>query len=183
MIFPSAGHNSQSTSRRQDPGAIANGYKEGDLMIEFLDLVCHELDLLGVAYIKESKEDNLTSWTDRIKTGSGSVVVEYHMDAAHPSAGGTVTILEVDADRLDRYCGNKMSTTTAEILGIPNKGVRSEADTRFKRLALMKEQGIVMLHEVCFITNPSEVARFQVKKRELAKAHALLLKEFEALVS
>ena len=40
MIFISDGHNSQSKTIKQDPGAInSKNIKEGDLTIEFIDLV------------------------------------------------------------------------------------------------------------------------------------------------
>jgi hypothetical protein len=52
---------------------------KGDLTIEFRDLVCQELDLLNAKYIKDLDEESLSMYLNRIKTGSGSVVVEYHV--------------------------------------------------------------------------------------------------------
>jgi hypothetical protein len=79
-IFISAGHNSKSKTIKQDPGAVnKQGIKEGDLTIEFRDLVCQELDLLNANYIKDLDEESLSMYLNRIKTGSGSVVVEYHL--------------------------------------------------------------------------------------------------------
>lgn len=182
MIFISAGHNSKSSIVRQDPGAIGNGYKEGDLTIEFRDLVCNELNLLGAKFIKDSDEENLQQYVDRIQTGSGSVVVEYHFDAATPQATGTTTLVEVDADRLDKAFATELSNTTSSLLGITNRGVKSEADTRHKRLALMKEDGIICLHELGFITNAGDLQKYNVKKKELAKLHAKILVKYEAII-
>jgi N-acetylmuramoyl-L-alanine amidase len=181
MIFISAGHHSKH-SVKPDPGAIGNGFKEGDLTIEFRDLVCHELDLLGVKYIKDFDNETLQQYVDRIKTGAGSVVIEYHFDAATPQATGTTSLIEVDGDRLDRAFAKELVDATSLILGIRNRGVRSEAETRHGRLALMKETGIICLHELCFISNSNDISRYNIKKKELAKAHAQLLIKYEKII-
>lgn len=71
-IFISAGHNSKSKNIKQDPGAVnKQGIKEGDLTIEFRDLVCQELDLLNANYIKDLDEESLSMYLNRVKTGTG----------------------------------------------------------------------------------------------------------------
>jgi N-acetylmuramoyl-L-alanine amidase len=109
-------------------------------------------------------------------------VVEYHFDAATPQATGTTTLIEIDGDRLDKAFAKELSDTTSLILNINNRGVKSEADTRHKRLALMKENGIVALHEICFITNINDLKNYHLKKKELAKAHAQIIKKYEDLI-
>lgn len=185
MIFISAGHNSQSHSIKQDPGAVnKEGIKEGDLTIEFRDLVCHELDLLGVKYKKDSDEESLAMYLNRIDTGSGSVVCEYHFDAAESeTATGCTSLIQENADRLDKAYATKLANTTASILGIHNRGVISESQSHRGRLGLMREEGLVCLVEIGFITNPDDLQRYHLKKKELAKAHALLHQEAELLIS
>lgn len=183
MVFLSSGHNSKSTKIKQDPGAIANGFKEGDLAIEFKLLVSNELTKLGVSHVMDSEEESLQQYVNRIQTGTASVVVEYHFDAATPQATGTVSVVEVDADKNDVAFASDLVNATASILGIKNKGLRSEADTRHKRLALMSENGIVCLHELCFLTNINDLNKYQANKKVLAKAHADIIKKYENLIS
>lgn len=182
MVFLSSGHNSQSKTIKQDPGAIGNGYKEGDLAIEFKNLVVRELRALGVAYVLDSEEESLQAYVNRIQTGNASVVIEYHFDAATSTATGTTSLVELDRDKNDVAFATELSNTTASILGIRNRGVKTEADTRHKRLALMTETGIVCLHELAFISNANDVARFQKGKLQLAKAHATIIKKYEDLI-
>lgn len=181
MIFISAGHHSKHPVN-PDPGAIGNGFKEGDLTIEFRDLVCYELDLLGVKYIKDFDNETLQQYVDRVKTGDGSVVIEYHFDAATPQATGTTSLIEIDGDRLDKAFAKELADTTSLILGIRNRGVKSEAETRHGRLALMKENGIICLHELCFISNSDDIAKYNFKKKDLAKAHAQILIKYEKII-
>lgn len=183
MIFLSAGHNAQSQSIKADPGAINKyGVKEGDLTIEFRDLVAKELDFLGVCYKTDLKEESLQMYLDRIQTGNGSVVVEYHFDAGPEAAHGATALVEEDADRLDNAFATELLNTSVALTQISSRGVKPESYTRHGRLALMKEQGIICLFEICFLTNEDDMAKYHVKKKELAKAHAQVLAKYEKII-
>ncbi len=182
MIFISAGHNSKSKSIRQDSGAIGNGYKEGDLTIEFRDLVCKELDKLGMKYIKDSDEESLQMYLQRINTGSASVVIEYHFDAGPPTANGTTGVVENDGDRLDKLFAKEITDANANVLGLRNRGVISEAQTHRGRLGLMKEEGIICLSEIGFISYKADIDKYNLGKHRLAEVHARIIKKFEDLI-
>lgn len=184
MVFISAGHNSKSKTIKTDPGAVnKDGVKEGDLTIEFRDLVKHELDLLGVKYTSDTEEENLAMYLSRIQTGSASVVVEYHFDASdNASATGCTGLIEAEADRLDIAFAKELNDTVASILGIKNRGVISEAESHRGRLGLMREDGLICLEEICFITNPDDLARYHLNKVPLAKAHAAIIKKYELMI-
>lgn len=185
MVYLSAGHNAQSKTIRQDPGAVnKHGIKEGDLTIELKGLIQHELDLLGVKYISDSEEENLSAYLKRIGTGTGSVVLELHFDASDkPTATGCTGLIEGEADRLDRAFAKELTDANASILGIRNRGVISETESHRGRLGLMREDGIICLQEICFISNDDDLARYNLKKKELAKAFALIIQKYEAMVS
>lgn len=183
MVFLSAGHNSKSTTVRQDPGAVGvHGLKEGDLTIEFRDLVAHELDILGIRFIKDSDNETLQQYLNRIQSGDGSIVIEYHFDAGPATATGSTSLMEVDADRLDKAFSKEILEATTSTLGIKSRGTKFENETRFSKLALMKENGILCLHELCFITNEHDIERYQLKKKELAKYHARIIQKYEEII-
>ena len=183
MIFISAGHNSQSKTIKADPGAVnSHGIKEGDLTIEFRNLVAKELDSLGVKYITDLQEENLAMYLNRINTGNASVVVEYHFDAASPSATGSTGLVEEEADRLDKLFAKELIDSTANTLNIKNRGVISEAESHRGRLGLMREEGIICLVELCFISNDSDLAKYHANKLTLAKLHANIIKKYEELI-
>ena len=118
MIFLSAGHHSKRTAGA-DPGAVnSKGLKEGDVTIEFRDLVSAELTVMGVDHKKDSDQETLSDYVDRIQTGNASVVCEYHLNAATPQATGTETIVEIDADKDDLNCAKELTDITAKILNI-----------------------------------------------------------------
>lgn len=182
MVCISAGHHSKH-SVKPDPGAVGNGYKEGDLTIELRDLVCAELDRLGVAYVKDSDQETLGQYLKRINTGSGSVVIEFHFDASSSdTATGATALIEAEADRLDRAFATELVETTAKCLGIKNRGVISESESHRGRLGLMREDGIICLLEVCFISNKKDVEAYQCTKQALAMLIAPIIKKYEAIL-
>lgn len=185
MIYVSAGHNAQSKNIKQDPGAVnKHGIKEGDLTIEFRNLLTGELDILGVKYGTDSDEESLAMYLARIQTGTGSVVLEVHFDASdNAAATGCTGLIEGEADRLDKAFAKELTDANASILGIKNRGVISETESHRGRLGLMREEGIICLQELCFISNDDDLARYHIKKKELAKAFALILQKYEAMLS
>ena len=181
MIFISAGHNPKGI--KPDPGAVANGYKEADLAIDFRNLVCQCLTARGVKFITDKDDERLGEYLKRIQTGNGSVVVEYHFDAAaSKDATGTTGLVGVDADRLDKGFATELTNATAECFGIKNRGVKSEAESHRGSLGLMREQGIVALIELGFISNVNDMKAYNFYKIKLAKIHAEIIERYEKLI-
>lgn len=181
MIYPSAGHNPKGI--RIDPGAIGNGFHEADLAVEFRDLVCKCLTAKGVKFITDKDDERLGDYLKRIQTGNGSVVVEYHFDAAESStATGTTSLIGNDADRLDKAFALELVNATSKQLGIKNRGVKTEADSHRGSLGLMRESGTVALVELAFISNINDLNAYQANKMALAKIHAEILERYEKLL-
>jgi len=181
MIYTSAGHNPGGL--RIDPGAIGNGKREADLTVEFRNLVIEELKKSGAKYISDNDSERLGDYLKRIQTGSGSVVLEFHFDAAaNSSATGCTALVGYDADANDKAFAKELVEAAASILQIKNRGVLSEADSHRHRLGLMRESGIVALLEVCFISNPSDLSAYEKYKNYLAAKIAAILIKYEALI-
>lgn len=180
-VFASAGHNTLGI--KVDTGAVANGYREADLNIQFRDLFIKECKALGMKVIKDLDNESLGQYLTRIQTGNGSVVIEFHFDAAANAAvSGTTGLVEADADRLDKAYATECVATTSRITGIPNRGVRSEKESHRGSLGLMREEGIICLLELGFITNINDVNSHIKVRPILAKELALITKKFEDLL-
>ena len=93
-------------------------------------------------------------------------MLEFHFDAASPTATGTTILVEAEADRLDKAFAKEIVDKTAEILKIKNRGVKSETDSHRGKLGLMREEGIIALLEVGFITNVSDIKAFKENRRK-----------------
>ena len=181
MIFLSAGHNPHGI--KVDPGAAANGYREADLAVEFRNLVVNELIKSSAKFITDQDHERLADYLKRIETGNGSVVLEFHFDAsANPRVSGCSTIVGSDGDRLDIAFAKEIANVTSAILGIKNRGVISEAQTHRGRLGLMRENGIVSLLELGFITNTIDLKCYNTNKVKLAKEIAKILVRYDSLI-
>lgn len=181
-VFISAGHNPKGI--KIDPGAIGNGFKEADLNVEFRNLVIDQLKSKGVKVISDNDDERLGDYLSRIKTGNGSVVLEFHFDAAaSPSATGTTSLYGNDADRLDKAFAKELVDATSRILGIKNRGAKSEAESHRGSLGLMRKQGIVALLELCFISNPKDLEQYQKYKLALAIEIASIVKRYEDIIA
>lgn len=179
--FISGGHNPKGI--KIDPGAVANGYKEADEAVNFRNLVIEECLILGLKVIQDKDDERLGSYLERIKTGNGSVVIEYHFDAAASSnATGTTGLIENEADRLDAAFAKEITDCNSRILGIKNRGVVKESASHRGSLALMREEGIICLSELCFLTNKNDMAKYEANKYLLAKEHARIIKKYEDLI-
>jgi len=182
MIFVSAGHNPGGV--KPDPGAIGNGKREADLTVEFRNLVLDELKNKNIPFISDNDTERLGEYLKRINTGNASVVLEFHFDAAaSPNATGTTVLIGSDSDEQDKAFAKELVEATATILGIKNRGVLSETESHRGRLGLTRESGTVALLELCFISNPEDLAAYEKGKFELAQAIADILIEYEDLIS
>ena len=175
--FISAGHH------LKDSGAVANGKQENLEAIKFRDIVVNYSKSFGIKIITDNDNETLSQYLERIKTGEGSVVVEFHFDAAaNQTATGTTCLVGSDADRLDKAFAKELVDTTARVLNIRNRGVISEAQSHRGRLGLMREQGIVALLEICFISNPNDMAAYEANQYTLGAEIAKIIAKYDNII-
>lgn len=180
MIFNSAGHSPYAENK--DFGAEGCNYKEGLLSIEFRDLINEEFIKKGVNFKKDLDTETLSEYLRRIQPGDGSVVCEHHFNASDGTATGIEVIVGIDADRLDKAFAKELCDSGANILGIKNRGVKTEAESHRGRLGLMRKQGIVALTEICFIDNCNDIKKYHENKKELAKVWSDIIIKYENLI-
>lgn len=183
MKYISAGHCS-AQGPNYDPGAPGiNGRWEANETVILRDAVINEIKKRGYTdIVQDLDSENRNEYFQRIKTGDGSVVVEFHFNAGPRSATGTEALIAVDASRLDTAMAFELACATSVILGIKNRGVKSEATTRHKRLGLMRETGIVTLVEVCFITNASDMAAYDNNFEALIRQYADIIIRYDLMI-
>lgn len=179
MIFISAGHNN-TPGKDYDPGAIGNGRREADETVKMRDAVIKQLGILKAAYSKDNDGESLRNYLARIKTGTGSVVCEFHFNAG--GGTGIEVLVQEDADKMDLACAKELCDVSASLMGIKNRGVKSEAQSHHGRLALMREAGIVVLIELCFIDNASNLAAYDAQFINLADAYSVILVKYDAMI-
>lgn len=157
-VVISAGHSNR------DPGAVAHGYHEADIVTEFRNLVSTALAEQGIRHLTDGDGDD--NWPLRkaaALAAKASIAVEFHCDAASPSATGTWTLSR------DHHLplAVKLCHATADALGIRNRGAHPEDAGQHHRLAFVSDGGGI-IHELFFLTHKQDLAAYIAGKRGLA---------------
>lgn len=179
--FISAGHH------LKDPGASANGRYEKDETIKFRNKVLKVMmdKHPEIKVISDDDSETLSQYLRRIQSGSGSVVIEFHLDASNNiAATGTTGIVAASASENSKAFAKELVDATSCILGIHNRGVIPETQSARGRLGLMRENGIVALLELCFITNNSDMEALDDPCRSnlLAETIASIIAKYDKLI-
>jgi N-acetylmuramoyl-L-alanine amidase len=183
-VFISAGH---SNTRGRDRGASGNGFIEGELTVEYRNLLTAELNKLGIKPIVDA-DNSILAETIRFfqnLTTSTCIVIDIHWNAASATATGTETLIPAQNTEFERTLAKAMSDDVTRILGIPLRGnhaglrgVKTELESHHGRLGWMRLTGENILLEICFISNPNDMAKYQANKQLLAAAHARTIARF-----
>lgn len=162
-----------------DPGASGNGFIERDLAIEFRNLLVSELQKLSVPCITDPDTNALKQSLLYFKKyfNPESVNVDIHWNAGPAAATGTEVLINTKATPYEKQLGGKIAEAIAVILNIRNRGLKTELQSARGSLGWMKQPGRNYIIEMCFISNQTDMEKYQGKKRELAKAIADILGE------
>lgn len=179
-VFTSAGH---SNRPGRDRGATGNGYVEGDLTVEFRDLLNKELRFYGINPISDGNDtilqDSITFFKN--KTSKNSIVIDIHWNAATPRATGVEVLIPSVHSEFEKELAGKIAACIGHELGIPlrgDRGVKTEAESHHGRLGWMRLTGENILIEMCFITNPEDMRAYQSKKHIIAKKLAKIIYDY-----
>lgn len=176
-LFISAGH---TNIEGQDRGAIGNSYIEGNLTVELRDLLVKELKALGISPVIDSNSNAFIQSLAYFKnlTTSNSVLLDIHFNAATPQATGTETLIPKTYTTFEYNLAAELSKVVGETLDLKLRGfngVKTEAESHHGKLGWMRLTGENVLMEICFITNSSDIEKYQKNKLALAKNIAITL--------
>lgn len=167
-IFISAGHSNVSG---RDRGALGvNGTIEGELTVALRKKVVSELNRLGANPITDI-DRNVTRETVTFMIRnlvSRDIAIDIHFNAAAKTATGTEVLIPFKSSEFERHLGNLLSYNIATVLGIRNRGLKTEADSARGRLIFMTPNCENILIEVCFITNENDMKLYNEKQNQVA---------------
>ena len=160
-----------------DQGASANGYTEGQLAVEFRDLLIKELEFLGIPVKTDSNKNALVQtlqWLKGVLKSDKTVCIDIHWNAASSKARGTEVIVPDNASIFENNLAKNILNVFVSN-GFVNRGVKSESQTARKRLGWMRPPAENILIEMGFITNLLDINLYQNLKYKLAKELALVI--------
>lgn len=168
-VLIAAGHSNS------DPGAVAGERREATIAVETRNLTAGLLSKMGVSVIMDGAANDNWPLSEAIKLAKKSdLAVEIHFNASSdPKASGVECISLADKKPLaQRISAAIRSVTGAKLRG--DNGWIDQSQSQHSRLGFVADgRGIII--EVCFITNPFELAKFDSSKQLLARTLAEIL--------
>jgi N-acetylmuramoyl-L-alanine amidase len=176
MIFLLAGHGGG------DSGAVGvSGRTESAETIKLRDKIKAHLQSRGAQFKTDDDRDGLSTVLKKLQTGSGSVVLDIHFNASsNETATGVEVIVGDDAQSNDLALAMDVLDVMIKYTGLKSRGVKKESQTPRKRLGVMREHGAVCLLEVCFISNASDMKKYDNVVSEIARELASVLIRHDA---
>lgn len=152
-----------------DPGAVANGFQEHEVAKEVLTRTLDILSGYQVDVVSILDNYNLSNKIKFINGQNFDVSIEFHLDAATPSATGMTTFFYTGSTESQKM-GTQLHNSVQKGTGLKSRGVIGDKSSRHGRLAFVRDtKGFAFLVELGFITNPSDL---QVIREKAGKAIA-----------
>lgn len=174
-VYPSAGHHNRDT------GAVANGFIERDEMNELRNMVTAELERRDHSFSTDKNWETNRQYQGRIRKElrTGDVVMDMHLDAAHPGANGITVFISQNAGKDSKAMAKEAHDGLVRITGSRGRGVKTDNLSQHPRIGILNLRGTAILIEFGFITNVGDMQRFTAKKNEIAKFLVDLLIKYD----
>lgn len=157
MVFISAGHSNL------DPGAIANGVKESEIVTEARNIIRHKLEAAGIQVTTDGAGDTNLPLSEAVKLVAGkTLAIELHCNAALSAQAGGVESISLPKLKTQ---SQRISQAISRVTGSKLRGAAGWIDqskSQHTRLAFVNAGGIIV--ELFFLSNPSELKVWQEKK-------------------
>lgn len=164
-VFLSAGHSNM------DPGAVAFGRREADIVVEFRNIVSFYLHRAGVLHELDGEGTENLPLGKAVKAAvKHPIAVEFHCNAAASPAARGVETLSAPGDV---SLGSRLCHAIAETLPTRNRGAKPENSGQHHRLAFVQAGGIIV--ELFFITSKLDLDAYDARKWLVARAVAEVL--------
>jgi len=181
-IYISAGH---SNVRGRDMGAVSEfegkTLIEGTLMVEFRDLLNKELQKIDVCPILDKDNSILQDTINYFRklTSKNDIVIDFHLNSSsNSSANGTETIVPNNPSPLEKKLAEEINNKIVEVLGTRNRGVKTDKSLG-RKLGFFTIPGENILIEFCFLSNKSDMEKYQSNKKVLAKELAKIISKYK----
>jgi N-acetylmuramoyl-L-alanine amidase len=142
-----------------DPGAVSNGIREADIVMDWANEIRAFLQCLGHKVIRTRINNaDPAPLNDRANIAHdyrADIMLSIHCNAANGKANGTETFYRGDKNRKLAEAINK---SIVDSLGTKDRGVKLESASQHKRLAIMAFQPCFLV-ELGFIDNAEDRAK------------------------
>lgn len=147
----------------RDPGAIGpNGEKEADFTKKWRDLISLRVKQLcpEINVVNDDDNDSLSKVIAKTRNSIKSIdlLLEIHLNSAtNNKATGTESFIDDNGSARSRNIAAEISSIASKIMGIPDRGVKTESQSHRGQLGIVGMTGAAVLWEAVFINNQSDI--------------------------
>jgi N-acetylmuramoyl-L-alanine amidase len=157
IIILDPGHGmSNRRSGVYDPGAVSEGVAEADIALAWANELRGILQGMKHKVVRTRVDKNdpapVSRRDDIARSYKGDRMLSLHCNAANGRATGSEVYFRGDDDR---PMAKALSAVVASVLGIKDRGAKTEADSQHASLAVMEFDKCWLL-EIGFIDNPAD---------------------------
>lgn len=157
-----------------DPGAVANGVREADLVTELRDILSVKLRAGGASVKTDGNPLQNLPLVHALTLVPGSDwAVELHTNASENPAARGVEVVSLPKDKARAQALAKAIAGVLETNVRGDGGWIDQAQSARGRLAFVRCGGMVV--ELFFLSNPVELVRYQDRKWLVASAMAAVM--------
>lgn len=168
----------------RDRGAMADGMIEGEEMVVFRDMVKSYLMAMGHK-VSSEPYDYVTKDTVALFKkyfSAKDILIDFHIDAINkPDVSGCSCFVPVNASVFEKELAAELAYEISLILGIPNRGVKTELQSARKKLHWFTMNSETILVELFFISNKEDRRKYKLLKRSLALGVANIIDKYVRL--
>lgn len=161
-VFLNAGHwDDHLTAKIDDPGAVHNGFVEAVETMRIRDALVPILHARGYTVTEVPDELDLKKSIDFVNASAhdldDGLAVDIHLNASSDVTARGVEGYHGESETSKQVAG-VISSETARVLGIPNRGAKPDTATHVGSLGWIRKTNCwATLVEVCFITNKQDM--------------------------
>lgn len=142
-----------------DPGACAAGHTEAGIVMDWVNELRGILLTAGHKVIRTRVDDQDPAPVSRrasiARQYDGDIMISFHCNAATGSATGTETFFR---GKENAALATKLNKAVRSVLGTRDRGIKTEAQSQHKTLAIMAFQPCFLI-ELGFIDNDHDLAK------------------------
>lgn len=159
-IILDPGHGmSNSKAGKYDPGAVSGKSTEAAIVMEWVNELRAILQSAGHRVVRTRIDDKDSAPVGQrasiARQYGGEIMVSFHCNASNGQANGTETFYRGESNRVK---AQHINDVVVESLGTRDRGVKIEAQSQHKSLAIMSFQPCFLI-ELGFIDNSGDLTR------------------------
>ena len=177
----SAGHSNQNG---KDNGAVYHGRVEGKETVKLRSDLVKKLKDHGII-ANADVDSNVTFETVKLFKeyfGEHDIVIDIHFNASSsPSATGVEVLIPTKYSTMEYAMAVDMASVISYALGIRNRGVKREDESARGKLLFMSINAETILIEICFISNKTDMARYDTNYNKLVDKIAEVILNYKTI--